>query len=339
MTTSSSYIGEQPHCRVMSLSLRPGAISADETEVDVAPATTIHMSSAAIPEYTTAPESPQTMHLLQDDVLQVPPNPPIPPGMPTPSPSWIYPPSSEPSPSPTDPGIVNVPDASPRRSTFMGLFSPRSRDTSTPQGGGHRPSHSASGSLLSMNLPRKKSTATLNSTRNLTSPSSLSVNSISAPLTHTLVRTEFGYPKSGPTPEQLRLISSRESIARFGRPYGPDAIAFAASTSRQELPPDFEQVELAQTPVHVVRGSPEPLEFSSGLDFATSAADQGSEGRHLATSAERSPTLPQHSRLAASTSRPLSGASSSTSESAGAYATADESSTMHETDDPDPLRQ
>lgn len=51
----------------------------------------------------------------------------------------------------------------------------------------HRPSQSGSGSLLSIsNLRRKKSTNTLNSVGNLASASTLSVNSISAPLTHTL---------------------------------------------------------------------------------------------------------------------------------------------------------
>lgn len=110
----------------------------------------------------------------------------------------------------------------------------------------HRPSQSGSGLFRPMS--RKKSTTTLNS-NNLTSPSLISVNSISAPLTHTLMRTEFTYPRSGPTPEQLKLISSREAFAKFGMPYGADAIAFAASTSRHDLgppPPDFDAA--ASTP-------------------------------------------------------------------------------------------
>lgn len=107
----------------------------------------------------------------------------------------------------------------------------------------HRPSFSGSGSMFS-NMSRSRSR--LLEQQNLTSPSMISVNSISSPLSHTLVRTGFTYPKSGPTPEQLRLISSRESFARFGVPYGHDAIAFAASTSRVELPdippPNFDDV-------------------------------------------------------------------------------------------------
>ncbi|KAG7445195.1 uncharacterized protein BT62DRAFT_932996 [Guyanagaster necrorhizus] len=127
---------------------------------------------------------------------------------------------------------------------------PYSRSSSSMSYRGHRPSQSSTGSLLSMHNPlvRKKSTATLNS-QHLTSPSLISLNSISSPLSHTLVRTEFTYPKSGPTPEQLKFISSRESVARFGVPYGEEAVRWA-STSRLALssptpeddvpPPEFD---------------------------------------------------------------------------------------------------
>ena len=78
--------------------------------------------------------------------------------------------------------------------------------------------------------------------------STISVDSISAPLTHTLTRAEFYAPKGGLlTPEQVKLITSREALERFGVPYGPDAVA-AFSLSRERLsgmeapPPDFESV-------------------------------------------------------------------------------------------------
>lgn len=108
----------------------------------------------------------------------------------------------------------------------------------------HRPSMSG-GSLLSLtpfrSMSRQRSITSMRGSA-LNSPSMISLNSISAPLTHTVTRTEFTYPKSGPTPEQVKLISSREAFSKFGVPYGADAVAFAASTSRQELepPPDFE---------------------------------------------------------------------------------------------------
>ncbi|KAI0089673.1 hypothetical protein BDY19DRAFT_993245 [Irpex rosettiformis] len=107
----------------------------------------------------------------------------------------------------------------------------------------HRPSFSGSNSMLSV---MTRSRSRLIDQANLTSPSLISVNSISAPLPHTLVRTEFTYPKTGPTPDQLKLISSREAFQRFGVPYGEEAIAFAASSSRVELsnvpPPEFEEI-------------------------------------------------------------------------------------------------
>lgn len=112
----------------------------------------------------------------------------------------------------------------------------------------HRPSQSGNSSLFGLGssafrtVSRQRSSNTLNSVH-LNSPSTISLHSISAPLSHTLTRTEIVYPRSGPTPEQLKLISSRESLGRFGVPYGPDAIAYAASSSRLNLsipPPDFD---------------------------------------------------------------------------------------------------
>ncbi|KAF8639159.1 hypothetical protein AX17_001647 [Amanita inopinata Kibby_2008] len=126
---------------------------------------------------------------------------------------------------------------------------PRSRSRAS-----HHPSPSGS---LFRTLSRQRSIRTINS-NHLTSPSLVSINSISAPLTHTAVRTEFTYPRTGPTPEQLKLISSRDSFARFGIPYGADAIAFAASTSRQDLepPPDFDSTSSTTNLLSRVDSSP-----------------------------------------------------------------------------------
>ncbi|KAF8352076.1 hypothetical protein F5887DRAFT_874442 [Amanita rubescens] len=107
-------------------------------------------------------------------------------------------------------------------------------------GSSHRQSPSTSSFFRT--LSRQRSIRTINS-NHLTSPSVISINSISSPLTHTALRTEFTYPRTGPTPEQFRLISSPDALVRFGVPYGADAIAFAASASRQDLeppPPDFD---------------------------------------------------------------------------------------------------
>jgi len=72
--------------------------------------------------------------------------------------------------------------------------------------------------------------------------STISLDNISAPLTHTVTRAEFRAPKGGLlTPEQVKLITSRDALERFGMPYGPDAIA-AFSLSREMPPPEFESV-------------------------------------------------------------------------------------------------
>lgn len=176
-------------------------------------------------------------------------------------------PQSPPSAAGTD--IDGLPSSSERRSGIRTFFN-RMQHVGAPRGLGHArgpsstssvsyaegPSSSAgpsrsrhrqtpsTGSSFFRTLSRQRSqspTQSSSSTR-LNSPSLISLNSISHPLTHTLTRTEFMYPKSGLTPEQLKIISSRESIARFGVPYGPDAVAFASS-SRLDLtspPPDFD---------------------------------------------------------------------------------------------------
>ena len=123
-----------------------------------------------------------------------------------------------------------------------------SSTTPLPDSPSHTHNRGASAtSLVSiLGLSRQKSSASHNSSRpNLVSPSMISLNSISAPLTHTAIRIEFAaYPRQGLTPEQLQLISSREGLAKFGRPYGPDAVAFASMSAvdldTSQRPPHFE---------------------------------------------------------------------------------------------------
>ncbi|CDO74429.1 hypothetical protein BN946_scf184880.g3 [Trametes cinnabarina] len=147
----------------------------------------------------------------------------------------------------------------------------------------HQPSHSGSGSMFSL-ISRTRSNGNLarsgspvaGDAEGLTSPSMISLNSISAPLSHTLVRTEFTYPRGGPTPEQLRLISSRDSFARFGVPYGRDAIAFAASASGVDLepPPGFDEVAQAS------------VDATAGASPASSAENSREESPAVVDSAE-----------------------------------------------------
>ncbi|KAF9450038.1 hypothetical protein P691DRAFT_811283 [Macrolepiota fuliginosa MF-IS2] len=153
----------------------------------------------------------------------------------------------------------------------------------------HSRSHTrgtSTGSILShfRTLSRQKSITSHNSSRgNLTSPSLISLNSISAPLTHTVVRTEFTYPRSGPTPDQVRLIANRENFTRFGVPYGPDALAFA-SMSRVDLadgdrPPEFEEaVGTGGANVGVADGSPTRASAENVGVQGASAVDEANHG-------------------------------------------------------------
>jgi len=110
---------------------------------------------------------------------------------------------------------------------------------------GHRTTPSNSESILSVTSSTfgARSRSATNVVGGLTSPSLISIASISAPLTHTAVRTDFVYPRSGPTPEQLKLISSIESVSKFGVPYGPDAVAYASASlvNLHGPPPEFEE--------------------------------------------------------------------------------------------------
>ncbi|PPQ92499.1 hypothetical protein CVT25_010332 [Psilocybe cyanescens] len=157
-----------------------------------------------------------------------------------------------------------------RNESLGSTFSSNLSHAAEPSNGAlsnHRTTPSGSGSLLSVNMfrtiSRQRSNHTLNSNR-LNSPSLISLNSISPPLTHTVTRTEFTYPKSGPTAEQLKVISSRESFARFGVPYGADAIAYASS-SRLDLlpPPDFDSSLDALSPRSPGSAGPSRLRSAS----------------------------------------------------------------------------
>ncbi|KIO02613.1 hypothetical protein M404DRAFT_654249 [Pisolithus tinctorius Marx 270] len=64
---------------------------------------------------------------------------------------------------------------------------------------------------------------------------------------NTLTRTEFRIPRGGLTPEQVKIITARDAPERFGRPYGPAAVAFAGSRvlvtsdAADTLPPEFDE--------------------------------------------------------------------------------------------------
>jgi len=155
----------------------------------------------------------------------------------------------------TPPGSPTIPESPrpssehhgrrPRGATVAGLASQPSSPYRT-----HRPSNSSASALSAVFRTRSNTSfsgvGVTHSHSGLASPSMISLHSISAPLTHTVVRTEYTYPRTGPTAEQMKLIASVDSFKRFGVPYGPDAVAYAASASRLDLsqppPPVFEEV-------------------------------------------------------------------------------------------------
>ena len=157
------------------------------------------------------------------------------------------------SPHPASPPL---PLSRPSRDTAVSR-SPRPSNLSNRQGSARSPlsGHRASPSIQSVTsqsvtssafgrvVSRTHSRSVTNVAAGLTSPSAISMGSISSPLTHTAVRTDFVYPRSGPTPEQLKLISSVESVSKFGVPYGPDAVAFASASlvNLHGPPPEFEE--------------------------------------------------------------------------------------------------
>jgi hypothetical protein len=218
------------------------------------------------PAYSDAPrgEAPAYFEAV-DTTESLPRNAPTTRETPTQPPSALPRSSTEPAPLTRRSGFRQLLSAIPNRlsmshnsshashtradSSLSLVSSENSHGRETSSRPAHRPSGSGSGSLLSLSPFR---TISRQSNVNLNSPSMISLDSISAPLSHTLIRTEFTYPKSGPTPEQLKLISSREAFARFGMPYGADAIAYAASTSRHDVdvpPPDFDVSDSEIPPV------------------------------------------------------------------------------------------
>ncbi|KAI6145050.1 hypothetical protein BKA82DRAFT_994216 [Pisolithus tinctorius] len=107
------------------------------------------------------------------------------------------------------------------------------------------PNNASGSSLLALRGIRTR--ASSGGSAALSSPSMISLHSISAPLPHTLTRTEFRIPRGGLTPEQVKIITARDAPERFGRPYGPAAVAFAGSRvlvtsdAADTLPPEFDE--------------------------------------------------------------------------------------------------
>ncbi|KAJ6481621.1 hypothetical protein C8R45DRAFT_1215473 [Mycena sanguinolenta] len=152
------------------------------------------------------------------------PPPPVPP----------IPTSASPPPLPTD--------SAERSGSRLTLTHTRTRSTTSPVNGTRHRASTSTSTLFS--LGRKKSTPDLSSPYANNNASMISLASISSPLPHTLMKTEFtALPKAGLTPEQLMLISGNKDggLTRFGVPWGAAAVAYA-SASRVNLASSSEVV-------------------------------------------------------------------------------------------------
>ncbi|KAJ8596321.1 hypothetical protein M405DRAFT_190751 [Rhizopogon salebrosus TDB-379] len=205
-----------------------------------------------------------------------------------------------------------------RRSKFSFLFNPFGGSSRHPPVSIYNRAvtpdrHGSSLSLASVNSGHRRNRGASDSVSGLlgasndhakpiSSPSTISVDSISAPLTYTLKRSEFRAPKGGLTPEQIKLITSRGALERFGAPYGPDAVAFSASRSNMVPPPDFEAT-ISNSLGHVNRSSIDlqntfstggPSRETDSVISATSISPSKSEGDLQSSSSSRSPSSSYH---------------------------------------------
>lgn len=159
------------------------------------------------------------------------------------------------------------------------------------------PNNASRSSLLALRGIRTRASSAGSAA--LSSPSMISLHSISAPLPHTLTRTEFRIPRGGLTPEQVKLITSRDAPERFGRPYGSAAVAFAgsrvllASDAADTPPPEFDEAVGATASSGVdATAAPDRAGESEEHEAGTSSASSSSPASHVAT-----PTSSRHTSL------------------------------------------
>lgn len=106
-----------------------------------------------------------------------------------------------------------------------------SRHLSTPLS----PTVPASPPSASSGLFARRNRAHTNATR-----PTLGGRNISEPLSWTLVRSQYSYPKRGLTAEQMAFLSSVESLGRFGVPHSPNgAASIAPSPAYDSMANDY----------------------------------------------------------------------------------------------------
>ncbi|PWY97639.1 hypothetical protein BCV70DRAFT_213502 [Testicularia cyperi] len=109
--------------------------------------------------------------------------------------------------------------SSPTPAPYFANGAAMARHSSTPLA-----SSTSQGSLVSLSAsPHRPSVLSRRSRAVSNAAATVGGRTISEPLTWTLVRSQYSYPKRGPTPQQLSFLSSVESLGRFGVPHTPDA--------------------------------------------------------------------------------------------------------------------
>ncbi|KAI6126857.1 hypothetical protein F5141DRAFT_1200572 [Pisolithus sp. B1] len=172
-----------------------------------------------------------------------PPQPPLPPelGVPVPQPVYGTPGSRRSAFRTTTDPRTAAPTTHARSGSAHTLASTQHTPASRPT----TPNNASRSSLLALRGIRTRASSAGSAA--LSSPSMISLHSISAPLPHTLTRTEFRIPRGGLTAEQVKLITARDAPERFGRPYGSAAVAFAGSRvhavsdTADTPPPEFDE--------------------------------------------------------------------------------------------------
>lgn len=237
-----------------------------------------------------------------------PPQPPLPPelGVPVPQPVYgtpgsrrsrfgflLYPFSSHTSRTTTDPRTA-APTTHARSGSAHTLASTQHTPASRPT----TPNNASRSSLLALRGIRTRASSAGSAA--LSSPSMISLHSISAPLPHTLTRTEFRIPRGGLTAEQVKLITARDAPERFGRPYGSAAVAFAGSRvhavsdTADTPPPEFDEAVGTTASSSNVDATPAPdtAGESEEHEGGTSSAPTSSLPPHIPT-----PTSSHHDSL------------------------------------------
>ncbi|GAA5884625.1 hypothetical protein JCM3774_002028 [Rhodotorula dairenensis] len=133
-------------------------------------------------------------------------------------------------------------------------------------------------------------------TRASASQVSVGGRSISAPLANSFVHSSFVFPKTGPTPEQVAFISSRQAIGAYGYGAGaspPPPLGITLSSQQGEgVPPPSTTTITESTPVMNQRqGLVAPIPIRGRVRSGSEASRMSAGGSPLARTVQLPPEL------------------------------------------------